>query len=160
MRRLHNNIVSIKNDYLEDFELCTLLTTVVENLHAVSHFKHETFQGVVKESNIQNGNPNILLMKNTTIVSPTPARSLQMSNFTRRSTPRLKVLWKNCGEVSFVEAKDSSGGNYQGQGRGFTTSCLHMDLLAGLGNDFNSGDQPVGRLNFRVWAICAFLAKK
>ena len=43
MHRLHNNIVSIKNDYLEDFELCTLLTTVVENLHAVSHFKHETF---------------------------------------------------------------------------------------------------------------------
>ena len=43
MRRLHNNISSIKNDYLEDFELCTLLTTVVENLHAVSHFKHETF---------------------------------------------------------------------------------------------------------------------
>ena len=73
-----------------------------------------------------------------------------MSNFTRRSTPRLKVLRKNCGEVSFVEAKDSSGENYQGQGRGFTTSCLHMDLLAGLGNDFNSGDQPVGRLNFRV----------
>ena len=42
MRRLHNNIASIKNDYLEDFELCTLPTTVVENLHAVSHFKHET----------------------------------------------------------------------------------------------------------------------
>ena len=43
MRRLHNNIASIKNDYLQDFELCTLPTTVVENLHAVSHFKHETF---------------------------------------------------------------------------------------------------------------------
>ena len=43
MRRLQNSIASIKNDYLDDFELCTLLTTVVENLHAVSHFKHETF---------------------------------------------------------------------------------------------------------------------
>ena len=31
---LHNSIASINNDYLEDIELCTLLTTVVENLHA------------------------------------------------------------------------------------------------------------------------------
>ena len=43
MHRLHNSIPSINNDYLEDIELCTLLTTVVENLHAVSHFKHGTF---------------------------------------------------------------------------------------------------------------------
>ena len=43
MRRLHDSINSISKDYLEDVELCTLLTTVVENLHAVSHFKHETF---------------------------------------------------------------------------------------------------------------------
>ncbi|RMX41509.1 hypothetical protein pdam_00013090 [Pocillopora damicornis] len=34
MRCLHNNIASINNDYLEDIELCTLLTIVVENLHA------------------------------------------------------------------------------------------------------------------------------
>ena len=43
MRRLHNSIASINNNYLEDIELCTLLTTVVENLHAVSHIKQETF---------------------------------------------------------------------------------------------------------------------
>ena len=43
MRCLHNSIASINNDYLEDIELCTLLTIVVENLHAVSHFKDETF---------------------------------------------------------------------------------------------------------------------
>ncbi|RMX37316.1 hypothetical protein pdam_00008955, partial [Pocillopora damicornis] len=62
------------------------------------------------------------------------------------------------GELSTVEANDSSGGNYQGQGRGLTTSRLNeitrfhqsglqqdsteVDLLAELGNDFNSGDQP------------------
>ena len=40
---LHNSIASINNDYLEDIELCALLTTVVENLHVVSHFMHETF---------------------------------------------------------------------------------------------------------------------
>lgn len=43
MRRLQNSIASINNDYLEDIGLCTLLTIVVENLFAVSHFKHKTF---------------------------------------------------------------------------------------------------------------------
>ena len=39
MRRLHDSIASINNDYLEDIELCTVLTTVVENLHVDSHLK-------------------------------------------------------------------------------------------------------------------------
>ena len=43
MQRVHNSIASINNDYVKEIELCTLLTTFVENLHAVSHFKHETF---------------------------------------------------------------------------------------------------------------------
>ena len=43
IRRLHDSITTINKDFLDDVELCTLLTTVVENLHAVSHFKHETF---------------------------------------------------------------------------------------------------------------------
>ena len=43
MRRLHDSITTVNKDFLDDVELCTLLTTVVENLHAVSHFKHETF---------------------------------------------------------------------------------------------------------------------
>ena len=33
----------LNEDYLGDIDLCTLLTTQVENLHAVSHFKNETF---------------------------------------------------------------------------------------------------------------------
>ena len=36
-------VTTINKDFLDNVELCTLLTTVVENLHAVSHFKHETF---------------------------------------------------------------------------------------------------------------------
>ena len=43
MARLQNNLKSINEDYLGDVYLRTLLTTVVENLHAVSHFKNETF---------------------------------------------------------------------------------------------------------------------
>ena len=43
MRRLHDSLTTINKDFLDDVELCTLLTAVVENLHAVSHFKHETF---------------------------------------------------------------------------------------------------------------------
>ena len=39
MRRLYENIAEINKSYLE---LCTLLTTVVDNLHAVSQFKHGT----------------------------------------------------------------------------------------------------------------------
>ena len=43
MARLQNNLKSINEDYLGDVDLRTLLTTIVESLHAVSHFKKETF---------------------------------------------------------------------------------------------------------------------
>ena len=43
MARLQNNLKSIIEDYLGDVDLRMLLTTIVENLHAVSHFKNETF---------------------------------------------------------------------------------------------------------------------
>ena len=39
MRWLHDSIAAIYNEYLEEVELCTLLTTVVEIIHVVSHFK-------------------------------------------------------------------------------------------------------------------------
>ena len=42
MARLQNNLKSINEDYLGDFDLRTLLTTIAENLHAVSRFKNET----------------------------------------------------------------------------------------------------------------------
>ena len=43
MARLQNNLKNINEDYVGDVDLRTLLTTIVENLHAVSHFKNETF---------------------------------------------------------------------------------------------------------------------
>ena len=41
MARLQNNLKSInEEDYLGDVDPRTLLTTIFENLHAVSHFKN------------------------------------------------------------------------------------------------------------------------
>ena len=45
MARLQNN-----EDYLGDVGLSRLLTTIAENLHAVSHFKNETFTGSMLET--------------------------------------------------------------------------------------------------------------
>ena len=46
MNRLIENISSINPSFVDLVELLTLLTTQVENLHAVSHFKHETFNAL------------------------------------------------------------------------------------------------------------------
>ena len=43
MRRLQDNVKNINEEYFGDIDLRTLLTTLVENLHAVSHLKNETF---------------------------------------------------------------------------------------------------------------------
>ena len=43
MDRLYMNVIDVNPEFAEDILLETLLTTQVENLHAVSHFKHETF---------------------------------------------------------------------------------------------------------------------
>ena len=43
MNRLIKNIKSINALFLYQVELLTLLKRQVENQHAVSHFKHETF---------------------------------------------------------------------------------------------------------------------
>ena len=39
--RLVDNLLSISLTYADNVNLETLLTTMVENAHAVSHFKHE-----------------------------------------------------------------------------------------------------------------------
>ena len=46
MNRLIENISSINRSFVDLVELLTLLTTQVENPHAVSHFKHETFSAL------------------------------------------------------------------------------------------------------------------
>ena len=46
MNGLIENISSINHSFVDLVELLTLMTTQVENLHAVSHFKHETFSAL------------------------------------------------------------------------------------------------------------------
>ena len=41
--KLYKNVMDVNPQFVDDLLLETLLTTKVENLHAVSHFKHETF---------------------------------------------------------------------------------------------------------------------
>ena len=43
LRRLIDNVKCLNPQYFENVNLATLLTTQVENLHAVSHFKHKIF---------------------------------------------------------------------------------------------------------------------
>ncbi|CAH3166246.1 unnamed protein product [Pocillopora meandrina] len=43
MEQLRDNVKNVNEDYLGDIDLRTLLTTQVENLHAVSNSKNETF---------------------------------------------------------------------------------------------------------------------
>ena len=43
MDRLYMNVIDVNPEFADDILLETLLTTQFEKLHAVSHFKHETF---------------------------------------------------------------------------------------------------------------------
>ena len=102
MRCLHNSIASINNDYLEDIELCTLLTIVVENLHVVSHFKDETFTALPYSQDFGIiTNQLFYSWKILLSCSPQHHRACKCQLYIcdrylqRRSTPRLKVLWKN-----------------------------------------------------------------
>ncbi|XP_014674326.1 PREDICTED: uncharacterized protein LOC106814524 [Priapulus caudatus] len=43
MKNMQQLVLEVNPNFIENIDLTTCLTTVVENLHAVSHFKHETF---------------------------------------------------------------------------------------------------------------------
>ena len=45
---LIRNTTTVNSEYKDNIDWQTLLTTQVENLHAVSHFKHETFNALPK----------------------------------------------------------------------------------------------------------------
>ena len=108
MRRLHDSITTITKDFLDDVELCTLLTTVVENLHAVSHFKHETFTVLqysqdfgtitkVSLKKITKWGSSILPTISRTTPSHRPVWSLPISTLCncccqKKSVPRRKLL--------------------------------------------------------------------
>ena len=46
VNRLLENINTINPEFAKHIDWSTLLTTIVENLHAVSYFKHETFSAL------------------------------------------------------------------------------------------------------------------
>ena len=142
MHRLHNSIASISNDYLEDIELCSLLTTVVENLHVVSHFKHENFTalqysqyfGITTKESLMRVTKwaakyftrEKILLSGLSDQQEVCKFQLYATSTLRRDQPRdCKCYERICGAVSSVEVKDSSGRNYQGRGSGFTTGRLH-----------------------------------
>ena len=43
VKSLTSNVTTVNPNYKDTIDWKTLLTTIVENLHAVSHFQHETF---------------------------------------------------------------------------------------------------------------------
>ena len=43
VKSLMSNVTTVNPNYKDTIDWKTLLTTIVENLHAVSHFEHETF---------------------------------------------------------------------------------------------------------------------
>ena len=135
MRRLYNSIASINNDYLQDIELSTLLTTAVENLHAVSHFKHETFTAlqysqdfglITKESwkRVTKWAAKYLTHEKILLSGPSNQHGVckcklyATSTFSRDRPRDRKCYERICGEVSSLEAKDGSEGNYQRTGQG------------------------------------------
>lgn len=46
VNNLLRNITNVSPEYKDSIDWQTLLTTQTENLHAVSHFKHETFSAL------------------------------------------------------------------------------------------------------------------
>ena len=43
VKSLMSKVTNVNPNYKDTIDWKTLLTAIVENLHAVSHFKHETF---------------------------------------------------------------------------------------------------------------------
>ena len=46
VKSLMSNVTTVNPNYKDTIDWKTLLTTIVENLHAVSHFKQETFDAL------------------------------------------------------------------------------------------------------------------
>ena len=125
---MHDSITTINKDFLDNVEFCTLLTTVVENLHAVSHFKHETFTvlqysqdfgTITKESLKRITKWGAKYFTHDKSYYPVPQTSMEFANINFMK-PLLSE--ENCyerigREISSREAKDSPGRNYKGQSR-------------------------------------------
>lgn len=164
MRRLHDSITSISKDYLEDVELCTLLTAVVENLHAVSHFKHETFTAleysqdfgtITKESLKRVTKWGAKYFTYDKSYYPVPQTSMEFANVNFMQPLPSKVISPEI-ETAMKELVEKYRPVRQRTVRGETTkdkagalppavytqqhNFNKEDLTAGLGNDPNTED--------------------
>ena len=162
--------VSLKllEEGMHRLQLCSLLIAVVENIRAVSHFKHETitalqysqdFGMITKESvkRVTKWAANYFTHEKS--YYPVPLTSKKFVNFTSmRRLPSEEINTETESAMKeFVEkyrslrrrtvqeetTKDKAGAIppavYTKQ-----QDSIKVDLLAELGNDFNSVDQPVG----------------
>ncbi|PFX13554.1 Fibrillin-1 [Stylophora pistillata] len=166
MRRLHNSIASINNDYLQDIELSTLLTTVVENPHAVSYCKHETFTAlqysedlglITKESLKRVTKWAAKYFTHEISYYPVPQTSTEFANvnFVRHlpseeMDPEVERAMKVFLEkyrprrerIAREETNKDRAGALPPAVYTKQQDSTKVDLLAG--NNFNSGDQSVG----------------
>ena len=166
MRRLHDSITTINKDFLDDVELCTLLTTVVENLHAVSHFKHETFTvlqysqhfgTITKESLKRITKWGAQYFTHDKSYYPFPQTRMEFANINfmqplllEEISPETETAMKELVEKYCpVRQRTVRGETTKGQSRGFTTGSLlegttleRVDLMEGLGNDLNT-EEPI-----------------
>ena len=169
MRRLYNSIASINNDYLQDIELSTLLTAVVENLHAVSHLKHETFTElqysqdfglIIKESlkKVTKWTAKYFTHEKNLLSCPSNQHGVCKCKLKGRPLPSVEIDPEI--ESAMKEFVEKYRPLRQRTVREETTmdraralppaiytkqqDSTKVDLLARLGNDFNSGDQSVG----------------
>ena len=92
VNRLLENINTINPEFATHIDWSSLLTTIVENLHAVSHFKHETFSvlqyamdiGLSQRSHLneyQSGKPVILHILRRTTLRPQTSMPLSAAKF-------------------------------------------------------------------------------
>ena len=103
MNRLTENISSINSSFVDQVELSTLLTTQVENLHAVTHFKHETssvlnyaqdFGTIVKESLKRTTKWAAKYYTHDKSYYPVPDTSMSLSAISTMSLPAVQTVTK------------------------------------------------------------------
>ena len=103
MNRLIENVSYINPSFVDLVELLTLLTTQVENLHAGSHFKHETFSAlnysqdfgtIVKESLKRITKWATKYFAHDSSYYPVPGTSMPLSTLSTMALPAVQRVTK------------------------------------------------------------------
>ena len=148
MARLQNNLKSIDEDYLGDVDLRTLLTTIVQNLHAVSHFKNETFTAlqyardfgsITKEPLKRTTKWSAKCFTHDKSLYPVPTSSMELADVEemKRPTDSCKDRSSNWssdegvgGQISSCEAENSAEWNHKKTKPELShQQCITLNLL-------------------------------